>query len=205
MQLMRAKILLFVGVAVLAAALGALAALLMRGDFFGYRPAIEIPGERVLPDFTLTDQNGKPFKLSSVKGKVVLMYFGYTNCPDVCPLVLSKFGKLIKDLGPNADKVAFIFITVDPERDTSDMMKRYVSYYSPRIIALTGTPEEVGQVMVQYNIFAKKLPPDEKGNYLVDHYAMVLGADKNHILRTALTPDMEYDEYRKTVEWLLSR
>ncbi|MCS7109889.1 MAG: SCO family protein, partial [Candidatus Caldarchaeum sp.] len=171
----------------------------------GYEPPITIPGERVLPDFTLTDQNGRPFSLSSVKGKAVLMYFGYTNCPDVCPLVLSKVGKVIRELGDRGDGLAVIFVTVDPERDTPEALKRYVSYYSPKIIALTGTPAEIEKVMTFYNVYAKKHPPDEKGNYIVDHYALVLGADKNHVLRTALTPDASPEDYRKTVDWLLKK
>ncbi|MDW8083943.1 MAG: SCO family protein [Candidatus Caldarchaeum sp.] len=202
---MRPKVLLFVAVAVLGVAAGAMAAVLSREMLSGYDPPITIPGEKVLPDFTLTDQNGRPFSLSSVRGKAVLLYFGYTNCPDVCPLVLSKFGKTLKDLGDKADRFAVIFITVDPERDTVEAMRRYVSYYSPKIIALTGTPEEIEKVMALYNVYAKKHPPDEKGNYIVDHYALVLGADKNHVLRAALTPDTDVEDYRKTVEWLLSK
>lgn len=202
---MFSRVLLFIGIAVMAVAAGFAAAVLTRGGFLGYEPPITIPGERVLPDFTLTDQNGKPFTLSSVRGKAVLLYFGYTNCPDVCPLVLSKYGKLFKELGDKNNKVALIFVSVDPERDTPEIMKRYVSYYSPRIIALTGTPEEIEKVKVLYNVYAKKHPPDEKGNYLVDHYALVLGADRNHVLRAALTPDTPFEDYRKTVEWLLSK
>ncbi len=201
----RSKLLLFIGVAALAVAAGASAAVLSRQVLEPYKPAIEIPGDRVLPDFTLTDQNGNPFTLSSVKGKAVLIYFGYTHCPDVCPLVMTKYAQLVKTLGNRANDVALIFITVDPERDTVDAMKKYVSYYSEKIIALTGTPEEIEQVARLYNVFYTKQPPDEQGNYLVDHYALVLGADRQHILRLAFTPDMPFDEYQKGVEWLLTR
>lgn len=201
----RSRLLLFMGVAALAVAAGAAAAVLSRQVLEPYKPAIEIPGERVLPDFTLTDQNGNPFKLSSVKGKAVLIYFGYTHCPDVCPLVMTKYGQLVKALGNRANDVALIFITVDPERDNVEAMKKYVSYYSDRIIALTGSPEEIDAVARLYNVYYKKYPPDEKGNYLVDHYALVLGADRKHILRLAFTPDMPFEEYQKGVEWLLTK
>ena len=79
----------------------------------------------------MTDQFGKPFTLSSVKGKALLIYFGYTHYPDVCPLVLSKFKQVIERLGPNAEKVVLIFITVDPERDTSEVMKKSDKIVSP--------------------------------------------------------------------------
>jgi protein SCO1/2 len=116
------------------AAVGGVAAgflvVLLSNQFTGYRPAIEIPGERELAYFTLIDQFGRPFTLSSVKGKAVLIYFGYTHCSDVCPLVLSKFKQVMERLGPDVDKVVFIFITVDPERDTPEVMRKYISYYS---------------------------------------------------------------------------
>ncbi|MCS7137499.1 MAG: SCO family protein, partial [Candidatus Caldarchaeum sp.] len=138
-------------------------------------------------------------------GKPVLLYFGYTHCPDVCPAVLSKFGRLAKELGSKSDQVVMIFVSVDPERDTVEAMRKYVSYYSPKIVALTGTPEEVKAVLQQYNVYAFKHPPDEKGNYLVDHYALVLAADRNHVLRAAFTPDAPFEEYLKGTEWLLSQ
>ncbi|MEM2238064.1 MAG: SCO family protein [Candidatus Caldarchaeum sp.] len=203
---MKRRVLPFVTAAVVAVAAGALAAYTMRTLTSGYKPPIEIPGEKVLPDFRLTDQNGRPFTLSSIRGKkAVLLYFGYTHCPDVCPTVLSKFAKTISTLGSKADDVAFLFVTVDPERDTPEAMKKYLSYYSDKILGLTGRPEEVASVLKLYNVYAYKHPPDEKGNYLVDHYALVLGADRNHVLRIALTVEMPADEYVEAVKWLLSK
>ncbi len=184
---------------------GISAAYLYRNLFTGYKPTIELPGEQTLPDFTLVDQNGNAFTLSSIRGKAVVIYFGYTNCPDVCPLVLSKFATTISRMGADADRVAFIFITVDPERDTPEVMKRYLSYYSQKIIGLTGSQEQVNKVLKLYNIYASKQTPDEKGNYLVDHFALVLGADRNHILRIAFTPEMPAEEYLEGVKWLLSK
>jgi protein SCO1/2 len=208
-------LIIFTIAAVAGIAAGALAATMSGRLFQGYKPtieipgehkpAIEIPGERTLPDFTLTDQNGNAFTLSSLKNKAVVIYFGYTHCPDVCPLTLSKFKQTIERLGPEADKVAFIFVTVDPERDTPEVLKKYLSFYSEKIIGLSGSPEKVYSVLRLYNIYAAKNPPDEKGNYLVDHYALVMGADRNHILRIAFTPDMDVEEYVQGVKWLLSK
>jgi len=201
----RRLLIIFAVAAVAGVAAGAFAATMSGGLFQGYRPAIEIPGERVLPDFMLVDQNGNTFSLASLKGKAVLIYFGYTHCPDVCPLVLSKYKQTIEQLGPDADKVAFIFVTVDPERDTPEVMKKYLSYFHEKIIGLSGTPEQVYAVLKLYNIFAVKNPPDEKGNYLVDHYALVMGADRNHVLRIAFTPDMKAEEYVQGTKWLLAK
>jgi protein SCO1/2 len=88
-------------------------------------------------DFTLTDQFGRPFTL--LKGKTVLIYFGYAHCSDVCPLVSSKFKQVIERLGADAENVAFILVTVDPERDTPEVVRKYLSYYSDRIIILLGS------------------------------------------------------------------
>jgi protein SCO1/2 len=177
---------------------------LLSNQFVGYGPAIEIPGERELADFTLIDQFGRPFTLSSVKGKAVLIYFGYTHCPDVCPLVLSKFKQVMERLGPDADRVVFIFITVDPERDTPEVMRKYISYYTDRIVGLSGSPDEVNDVLNLYGVFTQKYYKEGVG-YLMDHTAWVLGADKSHVLRTAFTYEMSVDDYVKGVRWLLSK
>ncbi|MEM2035706.1 MAG: SCO family protein [Candidatus Caldarchaeum sp.] len=202
---MRRRLLLFLAVALAAMVGGAAAAMVSRQLFAEYRPAIEIVSGQKLPDFSLTDQYGNRFSISSVRGKVVLLFFGYTHCPDVCPHVLSKYAKLYQALGSNADRVVAIFVSVDPERDTPEVLRKHLSYYSPKIVGLTGTPEEVKDVMTLYNIYAVKHPPDENGNYVIDHYALVLGADKNHVLRTAFTVDAPLEEYVKGVEWLLSK
>jgi protein SCO1/2 len=199
----RRYLIILVAASVLAALAGAGAAYLVSAS--RYRPTIEIPGDKALPDFTLVDQYGSEFTLSSVKGKVVLIYFGYTHCPDVCPLVMTKYKRLLEMLGPDADRVALIFITVDPERDTWEIMEKYVGYYSRHIIGLTGDPARVYEVMNKFGVTAAKVPRDEGGDYLVDHYALVLGADRNHILRIAFTPDMDFQEYLNGVRYLLSR
>jgi protein SCO1/2 len=165
------------------AAVGGIAAgflsVLLSNQFVGYRPA-------------------------SVKGKAVLIYFGYTHCPDVCPLVLSKFKQVMERLGPDADRVVFIFITVDPERDTPEVMRKYISYFSDRIVGLSGSPDEVNNVLNLYGVFTQKYYKEGVG-YLMDHTAWVLGADKSHVLRTAFTYEMSVDDYVKGVRWLLSK
>jgi len=170
-----------------------------------YQPAIQFTGEKTLPLFTLTDQNGREFSLESVKGKVVLVYFGYTNCPDVCPIVMTKYAQLEKALGDKIEEVAMLLISTDPERDTPEAMSRYVSHYSNRIIALTGTREKLEKVWEAYNIPVEAEKPDEYGRYFVSHFALVIVADRNMVMRFAFTPEMEAKEYIDGVRYLLER
>ena len=123
-------------------------------------------------NFTLTDHNGNSFKLEDQQGKLVLMFFGYTACPDICPTELASVARLLSTLKSEADKVAPLFVSVDPERDTVEKLKDYVPYYSKHLTGLTGTREEVDKVAeayhVQYRIHPHK--PSEK-YYMVDHSA----------------------------------
>jgi len=181
----------------------------------GYQPPIKMEGG-TLPPLELVDQYGRPFSLEKVKGKPVFIYFGYTNCPDVCPVVLQKFARTIRALGGDADKVAFVFVSVDPWRDTPEAMREYVNkYFDPRIIALTGYVEEIERLIIQYRI--PVYYTDEKGNpvnpaelppgtrYFVNHFSWVIGADRNHNVRLALTPEMEDKEYIDAARWLISQ
>ncbi len=123
-------------------------------------------------DFELTDHNGELFKLQDERGKLVLMFFGYTSCPDVCPMELSSLSHLLDLLGTNASKVRTLFISVDPERDTPEVLKRYVSYFNPQLLGLTGTAKQLAEVTLQYhaqnsvNANTKKIK-----NYTVNHSA----------------------------------
>src|SRR4030067_2588401 len=89
-------------------------------------------------DFTLIDQSGKPFTLSQAHGTLVLLFFGYTHCPDVCPITLADFGRIKEQIGATADKVRFVFITTDPDRDTPERIAAYLANFDPAIIGLTG-------------------------------------------------------------------
>ena len=93
-------------------------------------------------DFTMTTTEGRPFRLSEQHGQVVLMFFGFTSCPDVCPTTLSEARRILEGLEEDAQNVHFVFITVDPERDTPDKLGKYVSNFHPEIVGLTGSPEE---------------------------------------------------------------
>ena len=131
-------------------------------------------------DFVLTDHNGQPFELKSLRGKLVLIFFGYTYCPDICPTELSSVAQVLRSLNDQADKVKALFISIDPERDTPQKLKQYVPYYSPHLIGLTGSVDEVNQVADAYHV-QRKIHPHARDDkfYLVDHSAslFVLGPD----------------------------
>jgi protein SCO1 len=120
-------------------------------------------------DFTLTDQNGNPFRLSEQHGKVVLIFFGYTNCLDVCPATLAGFKQIKSALGEKAADVRFVFITVDPQRDTQQRLKSYLEPIDPEFIGLTGESAALEAVWKSYGVYVELGEPDSAGNYMVDH------------------------------------
>ena len=122
--------------------------------------------------FTLLDQTGKKRSLAEFKGKVVLIYFGYMFCPDICPTDLSNLAGLLKRLGKDADQVQTIFITLDPARDTPELIGKYVQYFDKRILGLRGTEQQTKQVATQYKTFYEK--GSLNGNqYVIDHTAFI--------------------------------
>jgi len=122
------------------------------------------------PDFTLTDQRGRPFRLSDERGRPVMLFFGYAHCPDVCPTALSTWTRVEERLGERAAEVTFALVTVDPERDTAERMARHLAVFSPRFRGLRGTEEELEPVWAAYGIAHEKIPlPGGGGGYVVDH------------------------------------
>jgi len=134
-------------------------------------------------DFLLHDQNGQPFRLSDQHGKVVLLYFGYTYCPDVCPATLVDFKRIREGLGDRVNEVEFVFITVDPDRDTTDQMKNYLGGFAPNFIGLRDEPPVLQQVWADYGIAPQKQPGAGTAGYLVDHPARVYVIDRSGNLR----------------------
>jgi len=128
--------------------------------------------------FKLVDQNGQTVTEDILKGKPSLIFFGFTHCPDVCPTALFDMSELYKALGRDGDKVSAYFITVDPERDTPDVLKEYLSSFDPRLRGLTGDPAAVAAVEKAYRVYSKKVPLDG-GGYTMDHTALVYLMDKN--------------------------
>lgn len=132
------------------------------------------------PEFALTDQHGEFFRLSEQRGQVVLLFFGYASCPDVCPTTLSTWRRVIEELGADADQVRFVFVTVDPERDTRERLREHLALFSPDIVGLTGTLEELEPVYQAYGVYREKetLPDSELG-YQVTHTASAYVIDSD--------------------------
>ena len=127
--------------------------------------------------FHLTDQNGKPFSDRDLKGRPFLVFFGFTHCPDVCPTTLFDVSEVLRRLGPEAERVRALFITVDPERDTPDKIKDYLSSFDPHLIGLTGDADAIAATAKAYRVYTKKVPV-EGGAYTMDHTAIVYLMDK---------------------------
>jgi protein SCO1 len=122
--------------------------------------------------FTLVDDTGATVTERTIAGKPYVMDFGYTFCPDVCPTTLLDLSRWIKKLGPDADKLNYVFVTVDPERDTVQSMHAYLSSFDKRIRGYTGTPAEIAQIAKEYRVYYKKVPTGD-GGYTMDHSAIL--------------------------------
>ena len=122
--------------------------------------------------FTLTDQNGKPRSDIEFRGKLMIVYFGYTFCPDVCPADLMSISRALEALGPVAEGVQTVFITIDPERDTK-VLAEYLAAFHPSFVGLTGSPEQIRKVANSYKAFYVKVPGERGGEYSIDHTGAV--------------------------------
>lgn len=131
----------------------------------------DVTGLDYAKDFAMPDHNGKLRTLADFKGKAVLVFFGYTHCPDVCPTTLSEMASVMKELGPLADKVQVLFVTVDPERDTPEILSKYVPAFDPRFLGLVGDKETTERMAKEFKVFFQKVPGKEPGSYTMDHTA----------------------------------
>jgi protein SCO1 len=133
--------------------------------------------------FTLTDHTGKQRTLQDFRGKLVVMFFGYTQCPDVCPTTMSEMAAVMKELGPSAEDVQVLFVTVDPERDTQELLSHYVPAFDKRFIGLYGNAEQTAKVAKEFKVFYAKQPGGDPGSYTVDHTAGSYVFDRQGQLR----------------------
>lgn len=131
--------------------------------------ATDLTGSSIGVDFALQDQNGKQRRLSDFKGKVVIVFFGYTQCPDVCPTTLSSLQETVRLLGTQADRVQVLFITLDPERDTAALLAQYVPSFHPSFLGLRGSTAETEAIAKAFKVFYKKQEGTAPGNYSIDH------------------------------------
>ena len=154
--------------------------------------------------FTLVDQDGRTVTEASFKGKPTLIYFGYTYCPDVCPTSLLLMETAIEKLGPDAArKVNLVFITVDPARDTSELLKGYVTNFGPTFVGLTGTAEQVAAATRSYRVYYQKVPGKDGAPYLMDHSSIVYLLDRNGRFVTHFTHEAKAEAIASGVQRLL--
>jgi protein SCO1/2 len=167
---------LIVLVAAFATGLAACVALvLVMSGRFADAPALQAAA--VGGPFQLIDQDGRPFTDQSLKGKPFLVFFGFTHCPDVCPTALFEVSEIMRGLGPDAARTAALFVSVDPERDTPQVLKDYLSSFDSHVRGLTGDPAAIAAAAKAYRVYYKKVPL-EGDDYTMDHTAVVYLMDK---------------------------
>jgi protein SCO1/2 len=156
-------------------------------------------------NFTLNDQYGQPFRLSDQRGKLILMFFGYTNCPDVCPATLAQFKQVDTRLGAQAEKIRFVFVTVDPQRDTPERMKTYLDAIDPNIVGLSGSQADLDPVWRDYGVYHQQQPGTSTDNYLevIEHSAPVYLVDTQGDLRLTYPPVPAVDDLLQDIRYLL--
>ena len=142
------------------------------------RPQVQSGATKIGGPFTLVDDTGAQVSEADLKGKPTVMYFGYTFCPEVCPTTLTDLAQWMQMIGQDADRLNYVFVTVDPERDTPKVMHDYVSAFDPRIRGLTGTSEQIAKVTKEYGVYYKRIPTSD-GGYVMDHSAVLYMMDPN--------------------------
>lgn len=128
--------------------------------------------------FQLVDQSGQTITEKNLQGKPTIIFFGFTHCPDVCPTALFEMSEILRAMGSDAGRVNAFFVSVDPERDTPEVMKSYLSSFDPNLKGLTGSPEAVAQMISAYRVYAKKVPLKD-GDYTMDHTALIYLLDRD--------------------------
>ena len=131
----------------------------------------DITGANYARSISLPDANGQPRTLGDFKGKVTVVFFGYTQCPDVCPTTMAELAQVKKALGPDGEKLQAVFITVDPERDTPEILRSYMASFDPGFVALRGTPEQTQATAKEFKVYYSKVPGKTEGSYTMDHSA----------------------------------
>ena len=149
---------------------------------------IDVTGGDMGGELRLNDPEGKPRSLADFRGKVVVVSFGYTHCPDVCPTTLSDLASALKQLGDMDSQVQVLFVTVDPQRDTPDLLRQYVPAFDPRFIGLSGDEAATERAKKEFHVYAQQRPGKPGEPYAVDHSAHIYVLDRNGHVRLLLPP-----------------
>ncbi|WP_296509821.1 SCO family protein [Rhodoferax sp.] len=164
----RSAIRLIAGGAILSGAGGLLSACSEAKPSFS---SVDVTGATYAKDFELTDHNGQVRRLADFKGKIVVMFFGYTQCPDVCPTSMAELAEVKKALGADGDKLQGIFVTVDPARDTPEVLKGYMENFDPTFLALYTTPDKLADLAKDFKVYYKRVDGQTPTSYTMDHSA----------------------------------
>ncbi|MDR3370132.1 SCO family protein [Rhodoferax sp.] len=162
----------------------------------------DVSAEHIGGQLDMTDQNGRRRKLSDFRGKVVLIFFGYTRCPDVCPTTLSNLARVMNLLGPDADKSQVLWVTVDPERDTAEILRNYVPNFNPKFIALRGSAAKTDALARRFHVNYQIL--EYQGATLVDHSAYGYLIDTSGKTRVKLLYDLTAEQIAADVQKFLT-
>ena len=156
------------------------------------------------PEIELTQGNGSSFRLSEKRGDIVLLFFGYTSCPDVCPTTLSEMKRILSELGENAQHVQVVFVTVDPNRDTPQKLQEFVSIFNPSFIGLSGSMDELEKIWSGYGVYREEEQlPNSATGYLVNHTARVYLIDRDGNLRLSYSYGTPTDDFVHDLKILL--
>jgi protein SCO1/2 len=165
--------------------------------------ATDITGATFARDFRLTDHNGQVRTLSSFRGKVVAVFFGYTHCPDVCPTTLSDFAAALQQLGPQAKRVQVLFVSVDPQRDTPELLKQFVPAFNPSFLGMVADDETLKQLAKEYKVVYQKTSVKGSNDYLMDHSAGTYVYDPEGRLRLLMPYGSSPDAIAQDLKALL--
>lgn len=163
----------------------------------------DISGVNFGKDFRLSDHEGNKRTLSDFKGKVVVLFFGYTHCPDVCPATMGNLAAAMEKLGPDAARVQVLFVTVDPDRDTPAVLQQYLSAFNPNFLGLSGNAQAIKDVVKEFKIVAQKQPGESPGHHTVDHSTGTYIFDAAGKLRLYVTSDKDADVFAHDIYELL--
>lgn len=156
-------------------------------------------------NFELTTHLGEAFSLNDIAGKVAILFFGFTHCPDVCPTTLLEIQRLLSNLGDQSETVSVLFVSVDPKRDTPEKLNSYVTYFNENIIGLTGSQEQLSQVLAQYNSNVQLMGDTDSENYNVEHSANLYLIDKQGNLGSIILPRTPYEVLEQQVRKLIDQ
>jgi protein SCO1/2 len=170
--------------------------------------ATDITGAEWARGFELTDHTGRRRTLADFRGEVVLVFFGFTHCPDACPTALAEMAQVVDRLGPDGARVQALFITVDPERDTAEVLGKYVPAFHPSFIGLRGTPEEIARTAKEFKVYYKANEPAAGAgpkHYLVDHTAAIFvldprGKPRLYVSANSRTVDRIVDDVKRLLD-----